>query len=280
MRIIFLAAFIGALAGDALAHDVRLPLGDNKISASPQKRFVFACQRGFPGGGGAHVAGDWISNGYWWPSRKPVVEGDMRWPNAAISIQVEGNKRTVRANNLPKHGTGIFPVRPGSTAYAYDRNPNRIEEQKILLALPLDPVVAKAPACVPMGMIGFAVSGTAIFNALDLQGRDAPAHEIQDRCNGHPERQGQYHYHDWSPCLAARRGDEPVGWMLDGFPILPPTDSKNRNYKTADLDMCHGMVGPVKLNGKTRIMYHYRFTDDYPYTISCFRGEPVYAGQR
>lgn len=214
-----------------------------------------------------------------WDARaKPVVEGEILWPNARINVVVEGDARVVRANNLPTHASGTFPIRPGSQAHAYDRNPNPIAEQPVLLHLPRTPKVSETATCVPMGMIGFALSGVAIFNAFDLAGRDAPAYEIQDKCNGHPERGGQYHYHDWSPCLAKDAqgkeyaADEPVGSALDGFPILRPTDSAWAEIKNADLDECHGRMGNVRIDGETQQTYHYRFTREYPYTIGCFRG--------
>ena len=43
-----------------------------------------------------------------------------------------------------------------------------------------------------MGPIGFLLTGGVFFNALDAQGKDAVAHEVQDRCQGHPERSGAY----------------------------------------------------------------------------------------
>ena len=235
-----------------------------------------ACSTRF-GGGGAQRVGEWISNGTWDPAAKPVVEGSVQWPNAAISITRDGAYRVIRANNLPTHASGEYPVKAGTVAYSYDRNPNAIREQNVLLRLPAEPVLGSTPECVPMGMVGFANSGAAIFNAFDAQGRDAPAYEIQDLCNGHPERGGSYHYHDWSPCLAKDASGKdypanaPVGWMLDGLPILGPVDDTGRAVTNADLDECHGRVGPVLLDGQVRQMYHYRFTAEYPYTIGCFR---------
>ena len=262
-----------ALASAAPAHE--LPLGDGRASAVPRAGYVMTCGAFMAGAPGAFRDGDWIANGRWDPALKPVVEGEVRWPNARISIAVEGDARIVRANNLPRHPTGEFPIRPGTHAFDYDRNPNHIGEQPILLRLPAAPQPAAQPGCVPMGMIGFALSGAAIFNAFDAGGRDAPAHEIQDRCNGHPERSSQYHYHNWSPCLAGAAADEPVGWMLDGFPILGPLGADGRELGNADLDECHGRVGPVRIDGRLVITYHYRFTLEFPYTIGCFRGAPV-----
>jgi len=261
------------LATAAPAHD--LPLGDGRASSAPRVGYVMTCRAFMGNAPGAFRSGDWIANGRWDPTRKPVVEGEVSWPNARIDVAVEGNERVVRANNLPRHPTGEFPIRPGTPAFDYDRNPNHIGEQAILLRLPAAPQPAAAPSCVPMGMIGFALSGAAIFNAFDAGGRDAPAHEIQDRCNGHPERSSQYHYHNWSPCLGVADADAPVGWMLDGFPILGPVDAQGHEIVNAELDACHGRVGPVRIDGRLVTTYHYRFTLEFPYTIGCFRGTPV-----
>jgi YHYH protein len=290
--LIFSISFLCCLLiNTAFAHDTglhaksaqRRPLGDGKVTATAKQGYVMACRTQFPGGGGAHRVGEWIdvAGGTWDPTGKPQVEGAVNWPNASISVSVEGNERVVRANNLPTHPSGQFPIRSGSAAHAYDRNPNSIRDQTVLLRLPAQPKVAEQPGCVPLGMIGFALSGVAIFNAFDVQGRDAPAYEIQDSCNGHPERNGQYHYHDWSPCLAkdtsgkAYAHDEPVGWMLDGFPILGPYDAAGKTFTNSQLDECHGTTGNVRINGQVTQMYHYRFTLEYPYTVGCFRGARV-----
>ncbi len=256
------------------------PLGDGKFSSQAKRDYVVACDLHFPGGGGAHRSGEWIGKGTWTRQGKPTVEGNVLWPNAAISVVLEGKQRVVRANNLPKHATGKFPIRAGSRAYVYDRNPNRVREQMVLLRLPADPVITAAPSCVPMGMIGFALSGVAIFNAFDLQGRDAPAYEIQDKCNGHPEIGGRYHYHDWSACMQDREGQAGhhsslVGFMLDGFPIYGPRGEGGRRLKNADLDACHGHQHTIELDGRKQSRYHYHFTNEFPYSIGCFRGTPL-----
>jgi hypothetical protein len=278
LRIGFYTAMLSSCppaSGHEAARNAWQPLGDGKVSSIPQKGQIFACDTEFPGGGGAHRVGEWVKDGAWNRSFKPVVEGEVLWPGTTLTITVEGDKRVIRANQLPKHRTGIFPIDPDSAAYQFDRNPNVITEQDVRLTLPAEPEIAATPSCVPMGMIGFTVSGVAIFNAFDLGGRDAPAYEIQDKCNGHPERNGQYHYHDWSSCIENDRSDAPVGYMLDGVPILPPTDKAGREWTSADLDECHGMTGPVMIDGAVKQLYHYRFTRDFPYTIGCFRGTPI-----
>ena len=260
-----------------LGHTHLLPLGDGKISQTPKVGYIFSCRTSFFGGG-AHRRGEWIKADTWDPANKPRVDGQIMWPNSSITVFVVGDKRVVRANNLPKHPTGQFPISPIDDAYRYDRNPNSIEEQDIILILPAVPSMAQSPTCVPMGMIGFALAGVAIYNALDAQGRDAPAHEIQDSCNGHPQRTGQYHYHDYSKCITDTRSEagghsDLLGYAIDGFGIYGPFGEGGKELHIRDLDECHGHTRQVKWDGKPKAIYHYHFTAAYPYTMGCFRGD-------
>lgn len=278
------AAFAAiSLACIAHAHDAGIgpqPLGDGKISREPKQGFLFACQTRFDGGVGAHRLGPWARDGMWRPQDKIAVRGAVAWPNASVAIAVEGGERVVRANGLPKHATGTFPIPGDDPAYQYDRNPNAIRIQTVLLRLKAQPVPAAQPSCVPMGMIGFALTGVAIFNAVDAAGRDAPAYEIQDACSGHPERGGVYHYHDYSSCMAdtagkAGRHSDLVGYALDGFGIFGPIGEEGKRLGNADLDACHGHTHEVAWDGERRVIYHYHFTDAYPYSIGCLMGTPV-----
>lgn len=270
---VFLTAF-----GTAVAHE--LPLGDGHVTSSPRIGYLMSCQMRFnPNAPGSRVNGPWISGSHYDPAKKPIVAGGVSWPSR-IRITLRGNERIISANNLPSHPTGIFPIARGSTAFRYDRNPNRIRPQDIVLKLPAKPKIAASPSCVPMGMIGFALSGAAIFNAVDARGRDAPAHEIQDRCNGHPERNGQYHYHDLSPCMKDTRSgpggqSDLLGYALDGFGIYGKYGENGRLLGDRDLDACHGRTSLVIWNGKPTKIYHYVMSNDFPYSIGCFRGTPV-----
>ncbi|MBY0406953.1 MAG: YHYH protein, partial [Rickettsiales bacterium] len=175
--------------------------------------------------------------------------------------------------------TGEFPVAAGSEAYAYDRNPNRISEHLIHVTLPAMPQAAKQPSCLPMGPVGVTLTGVALFNGLDGMGRDAAAHEVQDRCSGHPQRQGHYHYHSWSACIpdAAGEGEHSVlvAYALDGFGIFGPRGDKGKRLSNEDLDACHGHTHAIAWDGQEVVMYHYHFTDEYPYALGCFVGTPV-----
>ncbi len=261
------------------ATDVtRLPLGDGHVSSSPRTGYVDACQQGPGRQGGAQHAGPWIHGHTFDSTQKTVVRGRVHW-NGKIRFVVRGAELLVTGNGLPKDAlTGRFPISPSDPAYAYDRNPNAIESQSVVLSLPAHPKIAATPSCLPMGMIGISVNGVALFNALDDSHRDAVAHETQDLCNGHPQMRGIYHYHSIPSCLTGstvKSQEQLVGYALDGFPIYGPRDTNGRLLADADLDACHGHVGWVTLRGKRVRIYHYNATLEYPYTLGCFRGTPV-----
>lgn len=271
--ILFVAAFLSLPLATAVSAQ-ELPLGDGKISTSPTPGYLMSClQRWRPGP--VH-GGPWINGDEWDPSAKPAVEGQVDWPTHRISITTRDGERIISANNLPDHPTGTFPIARTDPAWQYDHNPNAIEPQRILLRLPLDPQVAQTPSCVPMGMIGFTTDGVAVYSAVDNGGIDAVAHEVQDDCGGHPQHDGQYHYHGPSPCMPNENTSGLVGYALDGFGIYGMENPRTgQPYHDGDLDACHGITSPVMWNGHMTNIYHYVLTDEYPYTIGCFKGTPV-----
>ena len=219
--------------------------------------------------------GPWLddANGTWNAQAKPHVAGSVVW-QSQLSITVAGARRIIRGNGLPSHATGVYPVSPGDPAFAYDRNPNSIRAQSVAYSLPLHPVVAASPACLPMGPIGIMLTGAQLYDALDALGRDAAAHEVLDACAGHPDPSGTYHYHTFSPCMSdpGTGHSNLVGYALDGFGIYGPRGEGGRRLTSADLDECHGHTHAIWWDGKVVVMYHYHMTDDYPYSLGCFRG--------
>jgi len=265
--------------GEATATEVvagAVAIGDGKVATEPRSGYVYSCQLAF-GGVGAHAVGDWVSDGYWFPEKKLAVSGSRSWEHSLTIESAEG-ARLVSGNGLPSHSTGVYPIAATDPAYQFDRNPNAILEQSITLQLPLMPSVATAPRCVPMGMVGVALSGAAIFNGLDATGRDAAAHEVLDACGGHPEQSGEYHYHNESDCLVAGvyEGAQStlLGYALDGFGIYASLE-RGAVLTNEDLDVCHGHTHTIPWNGSLIDMYHYHMTKEYPYTVGCFMGEPT-----
>lgn len=257
------------IASFAPAHD--LPLGDGHVTNHPVVGNVYACSTTFRHGGARH-AGPWFHGDTWNPAEKPHVEGRVFWPEAAFSIRSGHGDLRVVGNGLPlDEPTGEFPISPGDPAYRYDTNPNHIGRQDLDFEIPAHPVHAAAPGCLPMGMIGITVSGVAIYNALDDGGRDAAAHEVQDDCNGHPQANSQYHYHNASPCIPGVETNTVVGWALDGYPILGLKDANGDWVTNTGLDACHGRAGHITIDGRS-YDYAYHMTREYPYTLGCFSG--------
>jgi hypothetical protein len=276
----FAAATAFLAGGQWAAWGQELALGDGKVSGEPRAGHVFSCRQRFdPEAPGAAKPGDWLGDTVWEPARKPYIQGSVKWP-ARISMTRTGNRRVIQANNLPTHPSGVFPVARDDPAFVHDRNAARIVAQNIRLELPAVPQPAAEASCLPMGMIGFALTNGAIFSALDSSGEDALAHEMQDRCSGHPHQSGQYHYHNMSPCAFDTRsqpGDHSdlIGYALDGFGVFGLFGEQGKKLTNADLDACHGHTHAINWDGRRLSLYHFHATDEYPYTIGCFRGTPV-----
>ncbi len=270
-RCLLAAAFL--LAVPCIARAQSLPLGDGHVTDHPAVGNVYSCRATFRGGGGARHDGPWFHSDSWNPTKKPHVSGNVLWPGAAFTPMPDGSQLEFKGNGLPvDEPTGIFPILPRDSVYRYDTNPNRVGVQHLDFEIPLRPIAAATPTCLPMGMIGFTITGVALYNALDDAGRDAAAHEIQDNCDGHPQRNAQYHYHSASPCIPGVASNSVVGWALDGYPILGMKDASGRLLTDRDLDACHGRAEQVIADGRT-YSYAYHLTREYPYTVGCYVGQ-------
>jgi hypothetical protein len=244
-----------------------VPLGDKRyVTDKAKKGYVYLCSVPNANEGGAMKDGPWISGNTWNPKNKVAISGSVTWKNASFKESVTNAIRLLTGNGLPiSHATGTFPVATTDKAYTYDRNPNTIKVQSISKSLPVEPTYMSVPNC--MGMeVGIMKTGVPLFNSFDATLRDAPAHEVQDNCGGHPQVSGQYHYHSSS---------DVIGYALDGFPITGDMVTKTTYLTTDDLDECHGLTSTIILDGKKKTMYHYVMTKDFPYSVSCFRGKPT-----
>jgi hypothetical protein len=268
--------FVAQVATQEAGVDLtRLPIGDNRLATSPKVGWIWPC-RTDPDAGGAFKKGPWIkADGTYDFTAKAVVDGEIAWSQHSLEVKLVGDKRVVATNDLPNHKTGIYPIAQNDDAYQYDRNPNRINPQKIQLELPANPTLAPQPSCAP-GAVGILLTGSVLFNALDAPGRDAVAHETQDACQGHPQMSGSYHYHNLTTCLPDAQtgtGHSPLmGYSLDGFGIFGRHGEGGKMLMSADLDECHGHTHEIEWDGKKVAMYHYHATWDFPYTIGCMRG--------
>ena len=263
-----------ALASNAFA-DGNVPVGDSKyVTDAPKKGYVYLCnvRKDNPG---SMVNGPWMKGTTWNYLQKIAIDGSVSWPNAKFSVSISGASRIVSGNDLPiNHTTGTFPVQSSDDASQYDKNPNTISAQTLNQKFPAEPVYSETPNCMG-GEVGIMLSGVVLFNAFDAGLRDAPAHELQDSCDGHPQGSGQYHYHSISACFKDINVSTVLGYALDGFPITGPQVASGKYLTTDDLDICHGITSEVLIDGKKKMTYHYVMTRDFPYSVSCFRAKPV-----
>lgn len=255
-----------------------LPVGDGLYTTDSAKQgYIYACS-GYASNmktaqGGAGRRGPWfIGTTKYDLNKKAHVRGSVMW-QAQFTNKVSGNTRTITTNNLPDHPSGIFPISPSDPAYAYDRNPSSIKGQAFTYSLSSAPAYG-SPSCMG-GQVGVMLTGVALFSGFDAAGRDAGAWEVQDSCDGHPEKEGVYHYHTLSGCIKNISVKTVIGFALDGFPITGPQVGASNILTTADLDECHGLTSQVVLDGKNVTTYHYVMTQDFPYSVSCYRGTAI-----
>lgn len=257
-----------------------IPLGDGHVSTTPKLGSVDSCVTSFGHGGGASSVGPWINSAKkTWDSKTKVhVHGAVSWPNARYVVSVSGATRVISGNDLPvDHTTGVFPIARSDPAYTYDQNPNHIAPHTILWHLPAQPTKAPHASCLPLGPIGILNDGVVLFNALDANGHDAVAHELQDACDEHPAPGNILHHHDVPSCILsdAKGSSTLVGYALDGYGIYVERNSKGQVLTNTSLDACHGRVSTVLWNGKRQRLFHYDATLEYPYTVGCFEGTPI-----
>src|SRR5688572_31173151 len=130
-------------AGSAAAHDLslhtfrangvdvtRLPIGDGKYSlTSASVGSIFLCAE--PTTTQDTIDAPWINgDGTFNATTRPVIDGAVSW-TSVFSAVLQGVSRAISGNGLPSHTTGTFPIATSDDAYAYDRNPNSIEETTI-----------------------------------------------------------------------------------------------------------------------------------------------------
>jgi hypothetical protein len=190
----------------------------------------------------------------------------------ASSVTQEGNFVVIKSNDLPDHKSPYYQnTQWSATKYeAYNgtgqfvKNPSSIVSQNLTFRIPLNPKEATNKSATPMGPIGVALNGVPFFNQYAAGGSPLTNEIISfDQYGGHPQQQGQYHYHSEPFYLTASKGKAVLlGFLLDGFPVYGPLEN-NATVTNAQLDAYHGHVSvtPDYPNG----IYHYHITSTDPY---------------
>ena len=202
---------------------------------------------------------------------------------SSLQVYLEGNYVIIKTNGLPDHkspyykGTqwadSMYEAYNGTNAN-WSQNPNTIVSQNMVFKIPVSPAKSSSGGETPLGPMGVAINGVAIYNQY-AAGRMVLTNEINsfDQYGGHPQPQGQYHYHVEPSSITAKDGkDELVGFLLDGFPVYGPVEG-GKTLSSADLDSYHGHTSATSdyPNG----IYHYHITADAPYINGVgFYGSP------
>ncbi|GAB2598714.1 YHYH protein [Spirosoma areae] len=191
----------------------------------------------------------------------------------ATEIYVEGTNIVIKTKGRPDHKSPYYKGTAWeSTLYeAYNGtntkfgvNPNTISEVNLTFKIPMNPQVDAAHSATPGGSTGVSINGVPFFNQYAAM--NAPlTNEVNgfDQYGGHPQQQGQYHYHVEPTYLTKAKGkDALLGFLLDGFPVYGPTEN-GKTVTNADLDKYHGHSHATAdyPNG----IYHYHITAEDPY---------------
>ncbi len=154
--------------------------------------------------------------------------GAQEFPVSTVSITVQGDTRSIRANGIPNHVTGQFPNRG---------NPNSVSAQNYNFTVAAKPQAAARPTFAGMNLFGVALNGVVFDPGAAEWWNGDRAWQYEplggainlglDQSNAHVQPTGAYHYHGLPAALLQNlNGGKPrmtlVGWAADGFPIYGP----------------------------------------------------------
>lgn len=198
-----------------------------------------------------------------------------------VEVYVEGSNVVIKANSVPDHKSPYFGT--GDSQYeAYNGsnnsfriNPNRIVASQVTYRIPLNPQKASSTQATALGAMGLSLNGVPFYNQYAGPNNQPLTNEINsfDQYNGHPQQQGQYHYHVEPTYLTKTKGkDALLGYLLDGFPVYGPLEN-GKTVRNSDLDAFHGHSHATA--EYPNAIYHYHITDADPYINgSGFYGVP------
>jgi hypothetical protein len=194
-----------------------------------------------------------------------------------VMISFDGSSMVMHTSGIPNHPTGKFPEDRGRG------NPSYITMQDETFYLPLEPKEnpkhfvtdeTNSNHALNMGAIGVALNGVVFFNPFDLGNTDAT--DLMDRCCGHPQQQGQYHYHKYPICVNSPWDDQGsghsglLGFAFDGYPLYGPYESPGVMAK--DVTGEHAL-NDFNLHYDEQRGWHYHVTPGkFPYLIGGYWG--------
>jgi hypothetical protein len=179
--------------------------------------------------------------------------------SCSVTLTKSGGNVVLSSQNLPDYKSFYF----SSSDACYEAfsstvrkaNPNQIAAQTITMTVPLSPAKGASATTMPGGVIGLSLNGVAIYSNAAAPGDDIYKEQYTfDKCDGHPDNVGRYHYHS-EPGAITNKGDDFVGVMRDGFPVYGRFDHET-GADAAGLDASGGKTGKTVDSPDTAV-YHY-----------------------
>lgn len=201
----------------------------------------------------------------------------------ATSITADATYITIKSIGTPDHksvywpnNNALFEAFSGTTfgGVIFKGAPNTIATQSITMKIPIFPALSASHTATPMGIMGMAINGVALFNQYAAGGTPLEGEKAGfDQSWGHPQMTGMYHYHVEPKHITTSKGNESlIGFLLDGFPVYAPYENGALVSETS-LDVYHGHSS--KTADFPTGIYHYHVTSNSPYINgSGFYGTP------
>jgi hypothetical protein len=170
-----------------------------------------------------------------------------------VTLSLASGTITATTDGQPDYESNYFPT----TDPCHETYTGGIQNPNLIAAQTLDVQFAQVPSGTPETMrgavVGLAVNGVPIFANFAAPGDDIYQEaKTFDRCGGHPQNTGEYHYHG-EPSSISDDDSRFIGVMRDGNPIYGRRDMDNS--LPTDLDADGGHTG-VTADSATAV-YHY-----------------------
>lgn len=171
----------------------------------------------------------------------------------SLSVVSSGDRSFIRAvaDSQPDYLTPYFSAtNPCYSESTSTLNPNKLATQSLAIEFPV--MTDTAGQAMPLGTVGLAINGVAIFSNQARPGDDI-YQEVQtfDACGAHPTANGVYHYHG-EPYAVSSSDAELIGTLRDGYPVYGRLDV-DESFPT--LDERGGHIGTTP--DSTTPVYHY-----------------------
>ncbi len=174
-----------------------------------------------------------------------------------VTLTKSGGNVIVSTSSQPDRKSPYY----GSSSPCYEAlsvsgravNPNLLSSQDTEMTIPYTAAAAGSTSTMAGGAVGVTVDGVVIYDNEAAPG-DSTYDEVAtfDKCEGHPDNTGMYHYHAEAPSISSE--DEAfVGVMRDGFPVYGRYDS---GASTPTLDTAGGHTSTTVDSPSTSV-YHY-----------------------